>query len=882
LWLDRHLSRWTAHWVDFVHRHARSILAVDVALTVALAVLVVPRLGLNMDHKRLLDPDLPFQRAAAAFSRYFHTMDDALLIVVDAEAPETARSAAASLASRLHATPESFHDVYVPGAGSFFERHGLLYRSPEELDDFVDHLAALQPVLAELSQDASIGNFARLIRLGLEHMEETGQDPLQWAAVLDRISDATVRVFDEYPISISWENLMLRGSALDPGGRQVIVAEPVLDFDRILVAERAIEEIRAAARDLSLVPERGVSVRITGNPALNYEEMLALAWDIGYTSIVTLVLVIVVIFIAFRSFRLTLGAALTLLFSLVWALAFAAVAVGQLNVLSITFGVLMIGIGIDFSTHFGMELAASMGSGAPVRSAMRTAARRTGSSLAICAITTMVGLYAFLAAPYRGVAELGLIAGSSLPIVFVQTLTLFPALLTVLDPEKYGKMRPAHALHLTPPRVVSSHPRQLLFVVAVLAAVSAWGLSRVGFDANVIGLRDPRTESVQAFDDLLSQSSTSPWYIDIVAPNADAAAEAAARLENVGLVERALTLRDFVPDDQDEKIEILNDAAFMLESVKQPLPAREPEPIERQIEALTALHEALAQPGVRSSGAPLAPAVRRLDEELGRFLRRIEGREDPRPALADLERILLGNFKGQIERLRLSLRPSVITLETLPRDLVRRMLAADGHARVQAFPREQLDDSASMQRFVDAVREVEPNATGVAVNLVEFGRATSASLREALLVALLGIFVTVQTLFRRLKETALVIGPTLLAALLTGGTMSALGMHFNFANLVVLPLLLGAGVDSGIHLVHRARTESEHLLDGITARAVFYSAMTTMVSFVSLTFSGHRGIAALGKLLVIGMVLMLACNLIVLPTLLELRARRRRRRAQQT
>ncbi len=197
---------------------------------------------------------------------------------------------------------------------------------------------------------------------------------------------------------------------------------------------------------------------------------------------------------------------------------------------------------------------------------------------------------------------------------------------------------------------------------------------------------------------------------------------------------------------------------------------------------------------------------------------------------------------------------------------------------MQAFPREQLDDSASMERFVDAVREVEPNATGVAVNLVEFGRATSASLREALLVALLGIFITVQTLFRRLKETALVIGPTLLAALLTGGTMSALGMDFNFANLVVLPLLLGAGVDSGIHLVHRARTESEHLLDGITARAVFYSAMTTMVSFVSLTFSGHRGIAALGKLLVIGMVLMLACNLIVLPTLLELRARRLRAR----
>jgi hopanoid biosynthesis associated RND transporter like protein HpnN len=878
VYLDHQLSKWTSRWVDFVHRYARPVIAVDAVVTVLLAVLVVPRLGFNMDHKRLLDPDLPFQRAVADYARYFPTMDDALLIVVDGKTPEMARDAASRLAQALRSRTESFGDVYLPGSGSFFERNGLLYRSPEELDDFVDHVAVLQPVLAELSQDPSIGNFARLIRLGLEHERNTGQDATAWAAVLDRVSDATVRVFDEYPISISWETLMVRGSALEENTRQVIVVKPVLEFNRLLVAARAMEDIRASARELSLVPERGITVRITGNPALNYEEMFGLAWDIGYSSLGTFVLVLSLIFIAFRSVRLMTGAALTLVAGLVWTLAFAVVAVGELNVLSVTFGVMFLGIGIDFSTHLGMELAASLRTGAAPSTALRTAARRTGSSLAICAVTTMIGLYAFVAAPYRGVAELGLIAGSGLPIIFLQTMTLFPALTSVLHADRPSSARPSYGIHLSTPGFVSRHPKRLVFFALTLAVVCAWLLPDVRFDANVVRMRDPRTESVQTFDDLLSQSSTSPWYVDVVAPNADAADAVAERLRQVDAVASTVTLRDFVPTEQAEKIDILSDAAFMLEAVQVAGKREEPEPIEGQIEALAALRDILSKSGVQSSGAPLAPAVRRLQEQLGRFLARVEKEPDPRPALADLEHILLGNFDAQMKRLRRALRPTEVRLDTLPRDLVQRMLADDGHARVQVFPSEELSDGAAMQRFVDAVRAVEPQATGVAVNLVEFGRATSRSFQQALLFAIIGIAVTVQTLFRRLSDTILVLAPTMLAALLTGGTMGALGMHFTFANIIVLPLLLGAGVDSGIHLVHRARSDAQHLLEGTTAQAVFYSATTTTVSFASLAFAGHRGIAGLGTLLVIGMALTLTANLVILPAFIELRARRHGRR----
>ena len=300
----------------------------------------------------------------------------------------------------------------------------------------------------------------------------------------------------------------------------------------------------------------------------------------------------------------------------------------------------------------------------------------------------------------------------------------------------------------------------------------------------------------------------------------------------------------------------------------------EPLPVEEQIAALKDLHTELAAHVPGESDTPLIRATSRLRRELGIFLERVEERDDALSALADLENALLGNFSVQLDRLREALRPSPITLASLPPDLSRRLLAADGHARVQIFPRHDLGGPDSLPQFVDAAREVEPQITGIAVNLVDFSRATVVSLRRALIAAFVASTLMVLLLFRRLTETALVLVPVLLAAALTGASTVLLGIPFNFANVVVLPLLLGIGVDSGIHLVHRSLSVRTGLLETTTARAVFYSALTTIVTFASLTFSGHRGIASLGLLLVCGMALMLACNLVLLPAIIELRWRR--------
>jgi uncharacterized protein len=873
--LEDGLAHLLGRYVENVQRRARAVILVEIAVTIACAALAASQLGVNMDNKKLLSPDLPFQQAARSYGRYFPSLDDALLVVVDAQTAEQARDAAQALATRLSEDRERFRDVYVPGGDPFFQRYGLLYRSPDELDDFVDHMALIQPVLAQLTMDPSIARLADLIRVALEQERKNpGSTSQNWPAVLDRIGDATVRVFDEYPVSISWESMIVDGTALDPGTRQVVVAEPVLEFGKLLAAQSAIAEIRQTARALDLTAERGIDLRITGNPALNYEEMLGLAWDIGVSSCFSFLLVTAVLYLALRNMRLVVAAAVTLLVGLVWTAGFATLAVGQLNVLSIAFAVLFIGLGVDFAIHLGMHHAEALQRGATPRDAMRFAMSEISTALVLCSFTTAIGFLAFVPTSYLGIAELGLIAGGGMFIIVFQTFTLFPALLVPLLEGRSQVARPSLPLRLSPPRIVATHPGTIAVLALLIGGLAAVQLPKLRFDIDVVAIRDQDTESVQAFRDLLARSRTSPWYIDALAPNLEAAQRLAERMRQLDEVRVALSLADYVPVDQEEKREILDTVSMLLEVPGDAVPPAAP-PVDEQVEALGKLRTELGAEWLRREDSPLGRSARDLARHLDRFLERVEREGNATAALAELQDILLGNFETQLDRLRRAVEPPPLTRADLPAALERRMLAPDGHARVQIFPREDLSDNAEVTAFVDAVRAIEPQATGVAVNLLEFGRATSDSLRQALTMAFAAITVLLLGLWRRLMDTALVLAPLLLGATLTGGLMVAIDMPFNFVNVVVLPLLIGIGVDSGIHLVHTAHGggSADNLLDSVTARAVLFSALTTIASFGSLSFSSHKGIAGMGVLLVCGMLIVLTCNLVVLPALLTLRAR---------
>ncbi|MEE8166557.1 MAG: MMPL family transporter, partial [Myxococcota bacterium] len=566
----------------------------------------------------------------------------------------------------------------------------------------------------------------------------------------------------------------------------------------------------------------------------------------------------------------------TLLVGLIWTAAFAAAAIGELNLISIAFAILFIGLGVDFAIHLGMAfLSDRREADLPCENALSTAIDGIGSSLVLCGFTTAIGFLVFWPTEYRGVAELGVIAGAGMFIILFLTLTFFPALLG-------GWLRIPDSMSIAAParvdRGIALRLARWPRLIAGIALVSAVGsiplLFELRFDAHVIEMRDPDTQSVQAFRDLLEDSRMSPWYVNVMAPDLESARKLARTLEAIPSVGRAVHLSSYVPEDQDEKRAILDDLAFLLDETPAAQEGTPEYTVEEQIDALRELRRVLADSERPNDDSKLIASLDALETRLGTFLDRVESDDDPTTPLDEFQSILLEQLPPAITRLRKAVNVSEVTFENLPEELTRRLQAPDGTARIQVFPEERLQDFPSMKHFVEDVLEIAPKAAGVAINLVQFGDVTARSFRQALISAAIAISALLFFLWRRPVDVMLVLAPLSLGSLLTCASMAILDMSFNFANVLALPLLFGIGVDSGIHLVHRARQDTTgttgHLVESATAGAVFFSAMTTTFSFGTLALSGHQGMHTLGVMLTIGMFWTVVANLVVLPALLTL------------
>jgi len=872
--LDDALGRIAARWIDAVRARARIVVAGFALLSIASLAYAVGHLGLNSNEDDLFSEDLPFTALRRDFYAAFPRLVDPVVVVLDADTHDLVDRARDRLAERLRADPQHFVHVYEPGGGPFFERNGLLYLEVDELYDLSDNLATAQPYLAELARDPSLRGFSSILREAVEAAGSAEFPEVELAQVLERVAEGVEAAVEGRRYSLSWADLVLGEQATPEKRRRFLVVQPAIDFQQVNPAESALLALRRVIADVGYDGGDGVRARVTGLYALAYEEMEHVSQQSSLAGLASFALVAGLLFAALGSLRLVLAALLTLLAGLSVTAGFAAVAVGHLNLISVAFAVLFIGLSIDYAIHLCTRYREVLAREPSPAAALREAARRVGGPLAICALTTAIGFYAFVPTEFAGVAELGLIAGTSMLIGLVTNLTLLPALICLWPP-------PVPASTSALPRWTESlrslpfrHAPAVAILAAVLTLVSTWLVGQLRFDPNPLHLRDPSAHSVQAFDELLADGEAFPWNVNVRAAAADEARAAAARLEDLEQVDYALTYRDFVPDEQEQKLEILQDAALLLGPAIDQQPEARPPGADEQAAALAGLRRSLAALERGEVDAALTAAADRLEPALARFL---EG-ADP-ALLSRLEQSLVGSLPDRLERLRSALRAQPVTRDELPQDLAERWVAEDGRVRVEVFPVGDLGEGHALESYVEAVREIDPQAFGEGVAILESGRVVVKAFREALFSAAGAIFLLILLLWRRLSSAVFVAGTLGLAGLLTGATAVAFGIPLNFANVIVIPLLLGMGVDSAIHLVNRfqeGEPGDREVLRTSTARAVLYSSFTTIASFGTLGFSTHLGMASLGQLLTIGIAMTLVCSLGVLPALLILAGERGR------
>ncbi|MEE8311629.1 MAG: MMPL family transporter [Candidatus Binatia bacterium] len=875
------MGRLLARWVAWIARHALPVLLVVIVSTVGIGVYTANNLGVNADLDDMFAPDVPFRAREAEYERAFPLVGRDVVIVVDAGTPEQARDAARALATRMRAEPALFKSVFEP-EGPFFEDHAFLYMDTDELEEFADRLARVQPYLAGLAEDGTLRGLADLLARGAAAVREGDVAPGELAPMLARVDMGIEAVLAGEPYRLSWAEIVAGGELGAGSRRRLVIMQPVLDFTDLLAGADSIEAVRGYARELGFDREgSAVRVRMTGDIALSIEEMTLVQEQAGTAGVVSMILVGILLLVSLRSVRLALATLFTLALGLIWTAGFAALAVGHLNLLSVAFAVLFIGLSVDFALHLCMRYQELLADRWPAAEALAETARDVGTSITLCAMTTAIGFFAFVPTDFSGVAELGLISGAGMFISLFLNLTVLPALIS-LHRSRRGR-RGLAALAVASPRLIPAfsirHPRRVASVALVLGAVGVVLLPRLSFDADPIRVRDPRAESVRAFEDLIAASEHQPWEIAVIADDLERGERLARKLRDLEVVEEAFTVRDFVPEDQAEKLAIIEDVALFLAPPPDPSGLVPPPTLGEEAQALRRLQHELIALSRTTRDRDVVTASRALAASLDRFLERAGAAGGTATngvdvAMLDaLEISLLDSLPNQLDSLQRAINVGPITLDELPATLVGRMVSAEGRVRVRVLPREELSNPETLERFVTSVREVAPEATGSAVSIYEASRAAVRSFQQALGAAVAVIVVLLLLIWRTIGAALLVLAPLALAGVLTGAVAVVVGIPINFADIIVLPLLLGIGVDSGIHLVERARLSQAaagRLLETSTAHAVLFSALTTIASFGTLGFAGHRGMASMGQLLAVGVALAVLANLLVLPALIQL------------
>ncbi len=857
------------NWVDLVQRFDISVIVFSVVLAALALNYTKNNLGMNTDTKDMLSADLAWRQLDLEYERNFPQYTDNILVIIEASTADQALDAADVYYQSLLKESELFKSVYYPNELSIFKESALLFLDTDELQDLADNLATIQPFLGRLTQDQTLRGLFSMLEDAIDAREDG--DDIDLNPLLIQINDAIDATVNQQTYRVSWHRLMSGDDDVEPVYREFILLQPNLDYSSLLPAANHMDRLRQLGHELGIGENIGAKIKLTGSAALSHEDLLSVTRGTEIAMVLAFTMVSIIMFVGLGSLRLVFATLITLVFGLILTAAFATLTVGKLNLISVAFAVLYIGLGVDFAIHYCLRYRELCFDGHDNRNAIRESSINVGSSLFLCAATTATGFFAFMPTDYDGVAELGWISGGGMFISLIVTLTLLPALLNVLPIS--AKTIPARRkvsqrfgwLYVLP----FTQTKKIKLITLASVIILLGFITQIRFDYNTLNLQDQSNESVQAYQDLLAASDTSPWTGIILGKSKAEAQAIISKLEDLPLVDKLLWVADFIPEDQENKLSIIEEMDLLLGDLTSA-------PQNSNLNDQERL-DILSQFSLQLQNSPLTlgdPLLLELQHKLNSFVD--SSREQNSDALAKqmsrFERSLLDSLPGRLETLTASLNADYISRENLPADLTQRWYnETEDQYLIEIYPRENIQDNDAMRAFVEQLQDADPRVVGSPVINIEASDAVIKAFQQAFTYALIVITVFLLILLVHKRDTIYIIASLLTAAIFTGGLSVLLDLPLNFANVIALPLILGIGVDSGIHILHRFRTalpSDNSLLATSSARAVVVSAMTTMGSIGNLAFSPQLGTASMGKLLTIGVAMTLICMLLILPSLL--------------
>ncbi len=839
----------------------------------------------------------PGQRYATLFGEYsedFGELED-ITVVVEGRTLEESKAYASRLVREIRRGPVKFRRVAYRIDPKRFEGRALLYLSTDKLkeirekifdhQEFMENFAAtptLDQLIAGINTQIASAFVANFFDLGLQ--EDGAVDLRFLKQVLGQISE---RLDHPSPYRSPWGALFTldrqeEGDAgyflSDDKSLLFILVEPASDNGSFTGDQEAISAIRTIIG--ALRPEfPRVQVGVTGSPALSNDEMTSAFRDSRVATLLAFALTLALLLLAFRTAGKPILMLGVLAVSLAWSMGVTTLVIGHLTIFSVMFIPIVIGIGIDYGIYFLFRYEEELFLGRNLKEALELTAARSGPGILLGALTAAGAFYVLSLTDFRGIKELGFIAGTSILLAWLAMMTFFPAVLMLVDRRHASRPKGTvpRALALEQIRVpvlerLTRYPKSVLVTAGLFTAFSLWALTTVGFDYNLLNLQAKGTESVIWERKVLAKAGRSGFTGLATATTLEELTQkhdALDRLDSVSEVDSVLLL---IPEHQQEKVKIIRDFAPLVAPVR--VGMSRPVDLERLTSSLETLKRRFDLAVAEAGPSAARKEIEEVQAQIGALLEKLR-RTEPEmaePALSFLQFQFYSDFLDKFHFLQQNLRPRPVTLRDIPDELRRKFIGQSGRFLIQIHPKVDIWDREGARRFVRDLRSVDPDVTGSPVITYEAVRFMEKAYLQGTIYAFILVGVLAFLMLHRLRETFLALIPLALGTLWTVGVMHLFGLRFNLANVWGIPLIVGTAAEFGLNMTVRYMEGRRHggpFVARSTVMAVIVNGLTTMVGFGSLMVADHQGIFGLGLLLTIGAGMSLASSLIVLPVLIR-------------
>ncbi|HCL92319.1 MAG TPA: RND transporter [Verrucomicrobia subdivision 3 bacterium] len=888
------MARFLAGLARVVLRHPRLFLYPQLVLFAGglVVTLKYPGIEFNTSRNDLVGANKKYHQNFLRLKKEFPTQDD-LVVVVESEDGEKNRQFVDRLGAKLEAETNLFNHVFYKGDLKMLGSKALLLVPENDLADLRLILKDFQPFIAQFTRTTNLVSLFRLIctqfRTAKQEASEANESLLKALPALERI------------ITQATDSLRRSGAPPSPGitalfdpgeeAQQQMYITFAQGRIYLVTAQAPTEELNTAAvlRLRELVEETklevlGINVGLTGEPVLELDEMAQSQKDTALASVVALALCALIFIYGYQETGRPVKATFCLIIGLGYTLGFATLVIGHLNILTITFMPILIGLAIDYGVHLISRYEEELRRGEAMETALTRAMVLTGQGILTGGLTTAGGFLAMGLTNFKGIQEMGIICGGGLVICLVPMMTLLPVLLlrgrqNVVD----RQLSPAAERRAWIENLWLRRPVLTAGVTLALCGLAATQLRKVYFDYNLVNMQSKGLPAVEYEKALIASTPKSVLFGAVVATNLAQAGALERQLTNLSAVASVDSINGFLSEDQTRKLAVVGQIKQELAAVR----FSEPDPRPVELQELSAVLYSLrgylgaALDAVRAEQPELVPQFESLRDAIQALRKEMLRGNDRQVAanalkLAEFQRRLFLDIRDTFQALRTQDDRAPLSVADLPPALRDRFIGVTGKYLLMVYPQGDIWQREVQETFIRQVEKIYPDVTGTPVQLYYYTALLKESYEQAAWYSLGAIGLLVFFHFRSLTSVLLALVPVAIGSLWLVGLMGWLDVPFNPANIMTLPLVIGIGVTNGIHVLNRfAEEQSPSILARSTGKAVLVSCLTSMAGFGSLMLARHQGIYSLGCVMTTGLATCMIAGLTFLPALLNLLVRPR-------